>query len=221
MDWSLSKVTRLESGGGISPNDLSVLLAYLGVTDVDEVRRLVQTAKLFRSRQVWWSDPKYRTSLATGTRRLIQFEAEATAIRQFGITLVPGLLQTGDYARAVLQSYESLLDDRDVDVILGARLRRQEVVLSRHPAPCYLVVLDESVLHRIVGDSTVMGGQLDALVRWQRSGRVAVRTTPFVTVRPSVPPCRFLSLLSISMRAVHCCIANQILRIGQMRMMRS
>src|SRR6266545_966104 len=91
MDWSLSKVMRIESGEvNVSVSDLRVLLPYLDLADSDEAQRLIEDAKIAR-RERYSVDPLYREHLSPALLQLMQFEQEATEIRYFHPLLVPGL----------------------------------------------------------------------------------------------------------------------------------
>src|SRR6185503_14030155 len=98
---------------------------------------------------------------------LIQFEAEAAAIRQYSGMLVPGLLQTPEYAQAILQFHlkHKNMAETVLQVRLEARLQRRKQALDRPDPPEYLVLLDESVLYRPIGGPQVMGQQLLDLLR--------------------------------------------------------
>jgi transcriptional regulator with XRE-family HTH domain len=80
MEWSLSKVMRIESGEvTISQNDLRPLLAYLGIKDRKVVENLVQAAKASKQRRQWWDDKRYQGMLTPAMRQLVSFEAEVEA----------------------------------------------------------------------------------------------------------------------------------------------
>lgn len=97
----------------------------------------------------------------TWFRPYVELERSASAIRSFEVQLIPGLLQTPDYARAVLTA--SRLDRDTVEERLAARLERQSL-LAREPAPELWFVLDENVLHRNIGGLEVMRAQLERLL---------------------------------------------------------
>ena len=78
MEWSTSKVIRIESGEvTISPNDLKPLLTYLKFADKAESDRLLNDARNSRRRQMWWDEPRVRSHLTPPSRQLIQYEHEA------------------------------------------------------------------------------------------------------------------------------------------------
>jgi transcriptional regulator with XRE-family HTH domain len=177
LEWSVSKVNRIENGEvTISATDLRALMALLGVTDPETVERFTSWARTARSRG-WWDAPEYRAHLTPAMRQLIQYEAEATAIRCFQPTIVPGALQTPEYARAVLDFWSELSEE--------TRAARQAIRAERHrrlfgdrSAPPYHLVLDESVVLRRVGGAAVMAAQLRLLLDVIRTSNLYVRIIP-------------------------------------------
>jgi transcriptional regulator with XRE-family HTH domain len=187
MEWSLSKVMRIESGEvTIAPNDLRFLLTHLGIADRVRIDELLQDAKTSRRRQMWWDELRFREHTTPALRQLIQYEAESAAIRHFHWTLIPGLLQTPAYARATLESFGGLLSQEDIEVRLEMRLRRRRELLARKPRPNVCLLLDESVLYRVWGGPKVMGEQLFDLLGLMRGKRVLTRVLPF-TLHAPVP----------------------------------
>ncbi len=180
MEWSLSKVMRIEKGDvNVSPGDLRVLLEYLDVIEPTEVRRLMDDARTARSER-WSADPAYREHLPAPLMQLMQFEQEATAIRHYGSVIVPGLLQTAEYAEAIFRSYEDELDEVTIKTRIEARLSRRRQVLDRPDPPLYLLMIDESVLFREVGGPVVMADQLRMILRLVAETSILVRVVPFV-----------------------------------------
>jgi transcriptional regulator with XRE-family HTH domain len=188
MEWSLSKVMRIESGEvTVSPIDLRALLACLGVTGKDTIQDLLVATKAARSRKSWWQDQRYR-DLSPSLLRLIQFESEASTVRMFSIAPIPGLLQTADYATAMLQKYgdlaeEGILTDEGIAVRHEVRLRRQREFFGPG-RPDLMVMLDESVLYRTIGGPDVMERQLRQLRRLAGEGRTWIRIVPFTAAAP-------------------------------------
>ena len=186
MEWSTSKVIRIESGEvTISPNDLKPLLAYLRFADKAEIDRLVQDARNSRRRQMWWDEPGVRAHLTPPSRQLIQYEHEATAIRHFTSFIIPGTLQTPAYARATLNGHIGELAEADIEVRLQTRKRRRTELFARRDFPQILLLLDESVLKRRAGDARTTGEQLLDLVRVARErSEILVRVLPYVADAP-------------------------------------
>jgi hypothetical protein len=119
-----------------------------------------------------------REHLRIPTQQLLQIEAEATAIRYFSLVLVPGLLQTEAYARAVFRDTPAPLSAAAIETRLAARLRRRDQVIYRPDPPDLLVLLDESVLHRAVGGVQVMVEQLQDLLRISQQSKMQLRVVP-------------------------------------------
>lgn len=174
MDWSLSKMIRIENGEvGISPNDLRVLISHYGISDQRKIDPLVEMARA--SRGYSWSDLRDYFSAADLT--YFSFEAAASTFRTFQNVLVPGLLQTEEYGRAVLND-EHRFTGPEADRRWQARQRRQELH-ERDAPPEMFFILDEAVVRRHVGGPTVMRRQLEELKRWADMEHVHIQVLPF------------------------------------------
>ena len=179
LDWSISKVNRIETGDvRISGTDLAALLRLLGVTDQSLTKRLAEQARASRQHG-WWDAPPFRQHLTGPTRQLIEFESAAVTIRCYQPTLIPGILQTEAYARDILSywAHEMNADERAARVA-GRQLRRERL-FGREPPVRYLVLLDESVVMRDVGGPSVMVDQLRQTLDHTASGHVNVRIIPY------------------------------------------
>jgi transcriptional regulator with XRE-family HTH domain len=179
MEWSLSKVMRIEKGEvSISATDLRAVLQLLDITDPVAVKQLMVDART--SRQERWSiDAAQREHLTPATVQLLQFEAEATAIRYYHPALIPGILQTEAYSRAVFDEYRGLLEDETIKIRTEMRRGRRRRVLERPDSPDYLTIFDQSVLLRDVGGPQVMAEQLQELLRLMDEAKIFVRVLPF------------------------------------------
>ncbi|GAA4702637.1 helix-turn-helix domain-containing protein [Phytohabitans rumicis] len=178
LDWSLSKVNRLEKGEvTVSRTDLLALLEMYGVADSAVIDDLVGAARRSRQRG-WYDEPRYRETLTTAMLQLYQFEAEATAIRFYHSTLIPGLLQTPAYAEYILNFWQQELADSVRAARLETRIHRRGHVFDRDDPPDYLLILDESVLHREVGGPKVMAEQLRDLLNMMARPNMHVRVLP-------------------------------------------
>jgi len=198
MEWSLSKVMRIENGDvSISGTDLRALIGLYGISDRDVVTQLMEDARISRKSVVvsagksgagrpWWAESRIRSHLTTPLLQYVQFEADATAVRQYQNVLVPGFLQTAEYATAVLDNYRLDLPPESVAVRAETRLQRRRQVVERADPPDVLVILDESVLYREVGSRRVMGRQLRSLVTdaSRPDGHVLIRIVPFAAAAP-------------------------------------
>lgn len=179
LDWSLSKVNRIEKGDvTVSKTDLLALLELFGVDDDELVDELVRAARTSRQRG-WWDEPRYREHLTPAMLQLLQFETEATAIRVFQPTVVNGPFQTREYAQAVLDFWQPELPSSVRGVRLETRLRRGEQLLNRPDPADIFIIFDESVLHRPVGGVELMAQQLRHLLVIMRRPNVRVRVVPF------------------------------------------
>jgi len=179
LDWSHSKLVRIEQGEvGISPTDLRALLAHYGVTDPDAVAAYVQQAKLSR-RQPY---AEYSDVIGRESRNFFLLQERSIAFLQFDPVLIPGLLQTEGYARAVITAFRGPQEPH-ISQFIDARLERQEKVLGRSSGPEMHVVLDESALRRGVGTAPgrndVMPGQLRHLRELSRHPRVHMQIAPY------------------------------------------
>jgi transcriptional regulator with XRE-family HTH domain len=179
MDWSLSKVIRIEKGDvGISTNDLRALLQLYDVTDKDRVSTLVGLARSGRQRS-WWH--AYRDRLSPTFVRLIGYEAEAIRIIAVSGLLIPGLLQTEEYANALAGgSNPTAIDEEEVEFTTKIRMRRQaELFVNRQPSPHITAILDEGALRRVVGDVNVTLRQLDHLIQQAERSDIEISVVPF------------------------------------------
>jgi transcriptional regulator with XRE-family HTH domain len=110
-------------------------------------------------------------------REWVDAEQQATALRTWQPILVPGLLQTRDYARALFQAWQPAASSDDLDALVGARIERQ-AILDRADPPELLAVLDEAVLHRQVGSAKVMCDQLAHLGEMSCRPAVTIQIVP-------------------------------------------
>jgi hypothetical protein len=110
-------------------------------------------------------------------RDWVEIEREATSLRWFEPLLIPGLLQTEEYARAVLAAAHPASTDRDVDRLGSARMDRQAILTKEDP-PLLWVIIDEGVLTRPVGGAAVMRDQLDRLIAAARQPKIMLQVVP-------------------------------------------
>lgn len=184
LDWSLSKVQRIEKGDvTVSSSDLKASLSLFEVTDQKRVDQLMEVARTSR-RKGWWDDSRFRQHLTPATLSLLQFESEATAIRVYNPSLPPGLLQTPAYAEFVFDYWRDELSEEARAVRLEVRIRRRDHVLDRADPPRYYLLLDESVLHRQVGGARVMYDQLRELLSLMEKRKITARIVPFAKAAP-------------------------------------
>ncbi|MDG4822270.1 helix-turn-helix transcriptional regulator [Asanoa sp. WMMD1127] len=197
MEWSLSKVMRIENGEvTISQNDLRPLLSFLGIKDRSQVEALVTSAKLSKQRRQWWEEPAVRDLLTANMVQLVQLEVEATEIRYFYPMVVPGRLQTPAYTQAVLHTFAGELSEDAIEARLRVREMRRQKFLTADRSTAVYVLLDESVLSRQVGGADVLRDQLEHLLNLVGEGRIAVKIIPFVE-QATIPMLGTFELISL------------------------
>ena len=179
MEWSLSKVMRIESGEvTISPNDLRPLLSFLGIKDKATIDGLVASAKLSKQRRQWWDAPELKDGFTPALKQLVQLEPDATAVRYFYPLILPARFQTPAYAAAILESFRGGMKDEIIQTRLAIRAARRERFLNDdRPAMSY-AILDESVLLRQTGGKHVLVEQLQELARIAGDPKVRLRIIP-------------------------------------------
>jgi transcriptional regulator with XRE-family HTH domain len=176
LRWSKAKISRYElAQGGLKPEDVARLLEFYGVQGSQREQLLALAEE--GTHKGWWEP--YDDVLTEGHRDYIALEAEATSILEWQISVVPGLLQTEQYARNVLSAYQEVatISPRAVERRLETRLIRQQL-LARDEPLSYTALLDESVLHRRRGGQSVMQAQLQRLADASRLPNVTIQILP-------------------------------------------
>jgi transcriptional regulator with XRE-family HTH domain len=173
---SESKMSRLELGRvSFKDRDIRDLLMLYGVEDPDEREGLLSLAKE-ANRPAWWQ--RYSDILPSWFQTYVGLEETATLIRTYEGHLVPGLLQTEDYARAVI--FAGLPGEPDVEVERWLRLRMDRQGLLTHVDPPRLwAVVDEAALRRPIGGPEVMRAQLEYLITTMKLPNVTLQVIPF------------------------------------------
>jgi len=175
LGWSQSKLSRIETATiGVRGADLERLLDVYAVGDKERARLLALRGQA--RQKAWWE--AYGDALPDAYETLIGFEAEASVISTYEAQVVPGLLQTDEYANAVTLA-DGVYDDPDV---LGQRVAvrmARQAVLIREPPPHLCVVLDEAVLRRPMGGHDVQRRQLLRLVEAAERPTVTLQVLPF------------------------------------------
>jgi transcriptional regulator with XRE-family HTH domain len=170
--FSMSKLSRIETGHGVpTARDLRDLCELYGVTGAAERDRMARLAAEGRQ-QAWWQ------SYDLGYETYAGLEAEASAISAFQSSVIHGLLQTAEYARAGHESAMPKLDPDQIDLQIEAKLTRQDI-LTREGPPRLAVVFDEAALHRLAGGRQVMAVQLAKVLDMSALPNVDVRVLPF------------------------------------------
>jgi transcriptional regulator with XRE-family HTH domain len=170
------KIHRLENGQvGFKDRDIVDLLALYGVTDPGEVDGLLAMAREANA-PGWWHH--YGDLLPQWFRAYVDLESAATVIRTYEGQLVPGLLQTEDYLRAVVGGAYLGEAPEEVERRVALRVARQ-ALLERPAAPRLWAVVDEAALRRPVGGRGVMRGQLERLAEATKLPNVTLQVLPW------------------------------------------
>jgi hypothetical protein len=170
-----SRVRYQETGRSRpQPGNVRTLLELYGVTGAER-DGLIQLTREARQ-PGWWHS--FRDVLPNPYEVYIGLEAGAALIRNFEPIVVPGLIQTADYAREIFRNGPIELDPEEVERLLEVRLARQEI-LGREDRPRLWAVIDEAVIHRIVGSVSMMRGQLRHLVECAQQGKTTVQVVPY------------------------------------------
>ncbi|MCX4805759.1 helix-turn-helix domain-containing protein [Streptomyces sp. NBC_01214] len=179
LDCTKGKISRIENGRvTVRLPDLTAMLQAYGATDGEVLPRLSTLAKKAnrRRRESWWN--QYGPVLADTYRDFIALEAIAGSIRTFQAQLIPGLLQTPDYVRAVTVASQQWQTGDEIEKFVQVRLARQDRLTDESPLQLW-AVLSESVLLQQVGGPHVMHAQLEHLLTASELPNVTVQVLPF------------------------------------------
>ncbi|MEV0406467.1 helix-turn-helix transcriptional regulator [Actinoallomurus sp. NPDC050550] len=174
LEVSTNKIIRIENAqSSVSTSDLRQLL-MLFKADAETTERLLDLGRNARKRGGWWSS--YR-DLFPGP--YVQLETEASLIRNYQPSKVPGLLQTPDYAHAVIVASSRAIPSEEVDRRIAARMKRQERLRDVKKPLELRMLIDEAVLHRRAGDPSIMRGQLERLIEAAEHPSISLRVLPY------------------------------------------
>jgi transcriptional regulator with XRE-family HTH domain len=186
LDCSGTRISRIETGRiSIRPGDVRELLEIYGVTGTG-ADLLVQLAREARQKG-WWHT--YGRALPAWFEAYVGLEAAAARFRDFQSMVIPGLLQTEDYARAVLRAAPSPGSADEIDRQVALRMERQNILAQPNPPDLWLV-LAESVVRVKVGGPAVTRSQLRLLIDVAGRSNVTLQVLPFTTaahVQPISP----------------------------------
>ena len=171
LEMSDSKISRIENGQvGATARDVRDMVSLYGVTG-ERRENLMQLARETREKPWWQQYSDMRLELAA-------YEAEASAILIFEPLLIPGLLQTRDYARAVIRAVLHDLPPEKIERRVEFRMKRQALLNAEEP-PTLRVVIDEAILYRMIGDRKIMSAQLKHLRLMGNLPHVTLQVLPF------------------------------------------
>jgi transcriptional regulator with XRE-family HTH domain len=175
LECSASKISRVETGRvSVSPRDVRDMLDLYDVPG-EQRESLVQLARDSRQKG-WWH--AYNDTMLPQFATYLGLESAASEIRIYEVNLIPGLLQTEDYARAVIRAGMMNSPSEDVERSVALRMARQPAV-TRDDPPKVWAVMDEAALRRRVGGAGLMRMQLEHLLAQAQLPNVAVQVIPF------------------------------------------
>jgi len=176
LGWSKAKVSRYElARGGLKPADVARLLDFYGLEGSQREQLLALAEE--GTEKGWWD--AYSDILTEGHLSFLGLEAEATSFLEWQINVVPGLLQTEQYAREILSGYNRVatISPKAIERRLETRLIGQQLLTRDEPLEL-VALLDESVLHRQRGDQSLMHAQLQRLAEVSELPNVTIRILP-------------------------------------------
>jgi transcriptional regulator with XRE-family HTH domain len=173
---SHAKISRLELGRvGFKERDVADLLSLYGVTDVEERQAFLALARRANTHG-WWH--RYGDVLPNWFEMYLGLEQASSVIRSYEAQFVPGLLQTEDFARAVIQLDHQRSSADDIERRVALRMTRQQF-LSYPDAPDFWAVVDEAALRRPVGSQAVLRAQLRRLVELAEQPNITLQIVVF------------------------------------------
>ncbi|MPZ65141.1 MAG: helix-turn-helix domain-containing protein [Pseudonocardiaceae bacterium] len=168
LECGTSKISKVETGkAALRAGEVKVLLDRYGVTERDDVLRLARDARKRSAYRV----PDW-------AKTFVGMEADAAEIRTYEAELVPGLLQTAEYARVVTRAADPNRDPREVERLVSARAERQQRLSDDDP-PLLWAIVSEAVIRRVVDGRDVMQRQLKHLVTVASRPNVTIQVLPF------------------------------------------
>ena len=171
-----SKISRMELGRvSFKERDVTDLLEYYGVRDPEEREKLVQLTRE-ANQTPWWQ--KYQEAVPDWFQVFVGLEEAAQLIREYEVQFVPGLLQTEDYARAVVLQGTPGLDPQEVERRVALRMGRQQVLKKENP-PRLWAIVDEAALRRPMGGRDVLVAQIERLMDAVSEPNVTLQVMPF------------------------------------------
>ncbi|MDA2810602.1 helix-turn-helix transcriptional regulator [Nocardiopsis sp. RSe5-2] len=187
------ELRRLRIQAGLTQTQLGkrVMLSYgtisgleRGVrgTNPEHLAQLDQALSTEGALSRMWEGMNAFSGLAEWARQVTALQQDATEIRQFSPLLIPGLLQTEEYARAIIRTGRPSSSAEELEERVRARIERQRIFASDRP-PLMTTVLDESVLRRPIGGRETMARQIEHLLHMAEAARVTVQIVPLDCTR--------------------------------------
>jgi transcriptional regulator with XRE-family HTH domain len=178
LGLAASTLSRIETGKAPTRSAyLAAMFDLYGVSDASQRQVLTEMAREGH-RKGWWA--AYEELLPTGFGIFVGLEAEASSLRAFESLVVHGLLQTEEYARAVMTTVRRKLSHDEIEKMVAMRMQRQEVLLRANPLDLWLII-DEAVVCRTMGPPELMRRQLDHLADASMWPNVTLQVLPFTS----------------------------------------
>ncbi|MEV5336309.1 helix-turn-helix domain-containing protein [Streptomyces werraensis] len=174
LDWSGSKVNRMETGSGrVQPSDVDALCRFYGTSD--ELRDFLKSLAREAKTRGWWQ--VHGAGVPEWFNIYIGLEQDASTLRQYQCEVLPGLMQTEAYARE-LHTTGAHMSAEDIDRAVRVRLERQEM-LTRPDAPEAWFVVNEGSVRNVIGDREIMREQLEKILEVTELPSVTLQVLPF------------------------------------------
>ncbi|MEU5154302.1 helix-turn-helix transcriptional regulator [Glycomyces sp. NPDC021274] len=173
-----TKISRVELGRvSFRLRDVRDLMIMYGVTDEDEIERVVEMAREANRPSKW---KRYNDFLPDWFSNYLEMEGAASMIRTYEVQVIPGLLQSEAYARAVLMLGYGHTPLTEIDKRIEVRMKRQEILDREEKRPELWAVIDEAALHRPFGGANVMHEQIKSMIEACDKPNVRVQVVPFI-----------------------------------------
>jgi transcriptional regulator with XRE-family HTH domain len=177
LEWSAAKISRIENARvRVLSRDVKHLLRIYRVKEGGPDWDMLLTLAREAHQKGWWQ--AYGDTLGESLQTYIGLEAAAVSLRTYEPECVPGLLQTEEYARAVIKAGLSAGNDEENEKYVKLRMARQAKLAQSHP-PEVWAVINEGAIRRLVGGSTVMRDQLSRLLDASCLPSITVQVVPF------------------------------------------
>ncbi|MFE7269847.1 helix-turn-helix domain-containing protein [Streptomyces sp. NPDC057623] len=174
LDWSGSKVNRMETGSGrVQPSDIEALCRFYETSD--ELREFLKSLARQAKTRGWWQ--VHGAGVPEWFNIYIGLEQDASTIRQYQCELIPGLMQMDAYTRE-LHTTGAHLSAEDIGRAVRVRMERQ-TMLTRPDAPDAWFVVNEGALRHVIGDLAIMREQLERVLEAAELPTVTLQVLPF------------------------------------------
>ena len=173
---STSKLSRLENGQGVPQlRDIRDLIAHYGVdaATADRLRKWTNSGR----KQAWWK--QYSDVVSGQLDAYLDFESGASTIRAYALSVIPGILQTTDYAEHLLRGIPPTKTDDQIRRLIEIRERRKELLHDRNSSTRLITVIDEAAVHRRVGSDEITRNQLEQLYKLSEQRNITIQIMPF------------------------------------------